>query len=32
MIVKRVEIRRIRWLLFLPDKLWAILAKPVLRQ
>ena len=32
MIVKRVEIRRIRWSLFLPDKLWAILAKPVLRQ
>jgi len=32
MIVKRVEIRRIRWPLFLPDKLWAITAKPVLRQ
>jgi len=32
MIVKRVEIRRIRWPLFLPDKLWAISAKPVLRQ
>ena len=31
-IVKRVEIRRIRWPLFLPDKLWAISAKPVLRQ
>jgi len=27
MIVKRVEIRRIRWPLFLPDKLWAISAK-----
>jgi len=32
MIVKRVEIRQIRWPLFLPDKLWAILAKPVLCQ
>ena len=32
MIVKRVEIRRIQWPLFLPDKLWAISAKPVLRQ
>ena len=32
MIVKRVEIRRILWPLFLPDKLWAISAKPVLRQ